>query len=172
MTPWEHRRDNADGSYDLNMTPTFASACYGGFLCRQERVLMTPTPPGILVVDDDHTMRTLLTDLLEGQGYVVRTATNGTIALAILHATPDAIALVLLDIMMPDMNGWQFLMVQRQDPVLARIPVIALSAGAARPQQPLPYDVPFVQKPFDVRHLLTQVERVLPRPLRTREVKR
>jgi hypothetical protein len=68
------------------------------------------------------------------------------------------------------MNDWQFLTVQRRDPVLARIPVIALSARAYVHGQGLPYDVPFIQKPFELAQLVTAVGRVLRPPLRMREV--
>jgi CheY-like chemotaxis protein len=80
----------------------------------------------VLVVDDDREVRELLVDLLAGEGYQVSSAGDGQEALfKIVVHWPD---LILLDLMMPIMNGWQFLKVQSEHPMLARIPVIVISA--------------------------------------------
>ena len=80
----------------------------------------------VLVVDDNSSVRDLLASRLERRGYVVETAVDGLDALNILHRT--AFDLVLLDIMMPEMNGYQVLEQLQTEPELQHIPVIVLSA--------------------------------------------
>lgn len=88
-------------------------------------------PPGrvILIVDDDPELRLALTDALEGEGYAVATAANGVEALRVLRTRRGEVGVVLLDLMMPTMNGWQFRREQLGDPDLSAIPVLVLSAG-------------------------------------------
>jgi len=78
------------------------------------------------VVADDREVRELLVEPLAGEGYQVSSAGDGQEALfkIVLH-WPD---FFLLDLMLPIMNGWQYLKVQSEHPVLARIPVIVISA--------------------------------------------
>jgi Response regulator receiver domain/Histidine kinase-, DNA gyrase B-, and HSP90-like ATPase len=77
--------------------------------------------PGVLVVDDDVEIRSVMWALLTDEGYHVRTAVNGRDALAILSSwCPDVI---LLDMMMPTMDGPTFLTIQQSNPKLRRIPV-------------------------------------------------
>ena len=83
-------------------------------------------PAHILVVDDNEFNRDLLTDQLEFRGYQVTTAENGQIALEKL--TYEPFDLVLLDIMMPVMDGYQVLEHLREDPDLRHMPVIVISA--------------------------------------------
>src|SRR5689334_16886770 len=81
----------------------------------------------ILIVEDDADVREAMSDALGEQGYVVATSGDGRQALDWLrqNAAPDAI---LLDLMMPVMDGWHFLAEQRSDPLLAAIPVIVVTA--------------------------------------------
>jgi CheY-like chemotaxis protein len=88
---------------------------------------MTPDVPSrILMVDDDPDLAEVLAGVLERTGYAVDWARNGREALQILRLTgrPDVI---LLDLMMPVMNGWEFRAAQRQDPALSPIPVVVFS---------------------------------------------
>ena len=107
----------------------------------------------ILVVDDDYDIRSVVDDLLTDEGYHVRTAGNGRQALEILATWRPGV--ILLDLSMPEMNGWTFLAHQQADPELAQIPVIVMSAhynlgkGAA-----LDSAAAVVAKPFDVDRLL------------------
>jgi CheY-like chemotaxis protein len=107
----------------------------------------------ILVVDDDYGIRSVVDDLLTDEGYAVKTAGNGRQALEILETWQPE--LILLDLSMPEMNGWTFLAHQQADPALARIPVIVMSAhynlggGAA-----LDSAAAVMPKPFDVERLL------------------
>lgn len=93
-----------------------------------------PLRPGpILVVDDYDDARGALRDALEERGYTVIEAANGQEALSFLASRPDAnVRLILLDLQMPIMDGWQFLKVLRSYVRLASIPVIVVSAHAPR----------------------------------------
>lgn len=82
----------------------------------------------VLVVDDVEPNRDVLTRRLQRQGYRVLTAENGQEALDVLAADPGVVDLVLLDIMMPVMNGYQVLEALKADPVLRHIPVIMITA--------------------------------------------
>jgi CheY-like chemotaxis protein len=79
-----------------------------------------------LVVDDNAYLRILLSYLLEEQGYAVTMAENGRQALALLRA--QHFDLLLLDITMPEMNGYQVLESLKTDPTLRHLPVIVISA--------------------------------------------
>jgi CheY-like chemotaxis protein len=92
-----------------------------------------PRPGPILVVDDYDDARGALRDALEERGYAVIEAANGQEALTFLASRPDAnVRLILLDLQMPVMDGWQFLKVLRSYVRLASIPVIVVSAHAHR----------------------------------------
>src|SRR5688572_7225113 len=82
----------------------------------------------VLVVDDNEMNRDVLTRRLNRQGYEVQTAENGRLALELLTADPAGIDLILLDIMMPEMNGYQVLEVLKADEALKHIPVIMITA--------------------------------------------
>ncbi len=83
--------------------------------------------PYILVVDDDQAIRETLTMVLEEEGYCVMTAPHGRAALDHLR-NAAAPCLILLDLMMPVMNGWELCAALRADAVLAGLPVLLLSA--------------------------------------------
>ena len=85
----------------------------------------------ILVVDDVADIRDGLKDCLEGEGYAVRTAEHGRAALNVLRSSraPD---LIVLDLMMPVMDGFAFLEVLRGTAEWTRIPVIVITAGEPR----------------------------------------
>ena len=118
---------------------------------------MTDDARGVLVVDDDLAIRAFVSELLADEGYEVKTAANGREALAVLtNWRPDVI---LLDLMMPEMDGWAFLASQRLNRELVCIPVIVMSAsynlrGGAGDIAAA--DV--VAKPFAIDQLLAKVE--------------
>ncbi len=85
----------------------------------------------IIVVEDDLDTRESLVDLLSMQGYEVMSAENGRRALDLLRTQPRKPCVILLDIMMPVMNGWEFLDALRADPMLSSIPVVVLTADAS-----------------------------------------
>jgi CheY-like chemotaxis protein len=82
----------------------------------------------VLVVDDDGDIRDTLAELLESEGYEVAVAAHGEEALAYLRSAP-APRLILLDLMMPVMNGFEFRAEQLRDARLAAIPVVVITAG-------------------------------------------
>lgn len=82
----------------------------------------------ILVVDDDTDIRETIIEVLEESGHRALPAANGTEALAALRAMNEPPCLILLDLMMPIMDGRAFREAQQADPVLANIPVIVISA--------------------------------------------
>ncbi len=86
---------------------------------------------GILVVDDDPEIRESLRDVLEEEGYRVSCVGNGREALDYLGQSP-APCVILLDLMMPVMDGWQFRREQKKDPALARIPLVVITASGNR----------------------------------------
>jgi CheY-like chemotaxis protein len=81
----------------------------------------------ILVVDDDVDIRASLCDFLEDEGYTIATAANGRDALDYLRGNP-APSVVLLDLMMPIMDGYEFRTEQKRDPAIAAIPVVVMTA--------------------------------------------
>ncbi len=82
----------------------------------------------ILLVDDEPDLRGVLSDFLEEEGYTVVQAENGAKALEFLHSNL-APRLILLDFMMPKMDGKQFCLERNKDPNLSTIPVILLTAA-------------------------------------------
>lgn len=111
----------------------------------------------ILVVDDDADIRDSLAELLVDEGYTVRCFASGDEALAHLRHDGKA-SLIILDLMMPGMNGWAFREEQQHDEKLADIPVIAMSAVAdLEPPWPPPGETTLMCKPVDVDVLLDRV---------------
>jgi CheY-like chemotaxis protein len=113
----------------------------------------------ILVVEDDPDIRTGLAELLAVvTGHVVRTAANGLEALDRLRGG-SAPCIILLDLMMPVMNGWDFRTEQLRDPSLAAIPVVVLSGAADVPHHAARLGaVAWATKPFKMDALLRAVE--------------
>jgi CheY-like chemotaxis protein len=109
----------------------------------------------VLIVDDDPDLLDVTSFVIETEGMAVETARNGEEALALLRAGRQP-GLVLLDLMMPVMNGWEFLDEVAKDPLLKVLPVVVLTA-AERAQ--VPGGVEVLCKPVDLRALLRLVER-------------
>src|SRR4051794_1739513 len=86
--------------------------------------------PTVLVVEDDVDVREALVEALGDHGYVLQAAGNGREALELLRGGASRPCLILLDLMMPQMDGRQFRVAQLEDPELSTIPVIVLSAHA------------------------------------------
>lgn len=112
---------------------------------------------GILVVDDDRAIREALAELLVEEGYRVWSAGDGQQALmkVFLH-WPD---LILLDLMMPVMSGWQFLATRSEYPRLARIPVVVLSAFDVFDRR-MDEATAVHPKPFQVEDVLESIHRL------------
>lgn len=108
----------------------------------------------ILVVEDDDDIRNAIVDLLETEGYSTEAAINGKDALDKLNLIPKP-CLVLLDMMMPIMNGRQFLDKVMKDSTLAPIPVLIVSAVADKTNTE--GSVGFLKKPIDIDVVLDVV---------------
>jgi CheY-like chemotaxis protein len=114
----------------------------------------------VLVVDDDAAIRESLANVLGDEGYSVITAANGVDALAKLRAqVPSRPCVILLDLMMPVMNGQQFYAEQQLDPQLASIPVVVISADSNVKQKALHFGGEYLAKPVRVETVLGVVER-------------
>jgi two-component system chemotaxis response regulator CheY len=107
----------------------------------------------VLVVEDDEAIRDSVVDILEVEGYSVASAGNGREALDVL-AQSQRPCVVLLDLMMPEMDGWEFVASLRSDSCLSTIPVVVTTATSAAP----PGGVALVlRKPIRVDALLDAV---------------
>jgi signal transduction histidine kinase len=135
-----------------------------------DRLLRSLTPAGndlssamgqklILLVEDDHGIRQAIHQLLEEEGYAVVPARNGRDALERLHAgsLPD---LIVLDLRMPVMDGWEFRAVQKNDPNLATIPVLAVSADGSAKAEAIAAEG-YLHKPLRASVLLETIGRIL-----------
>jgi CheY-like chemotaxis protein len=114
----------------------------------------------ILVVEDDIDIREAIAFLLTDEGYEVACACDGNEALTYLHEghTP---ALILLDIMMPGMDGYAFREAQKQEPAIAGIPVILLSASCNLAQRARSLGAAAaLEKPVRVEQLVKAIEQV------------
>jgi signal transduction histidine kinase len=113
----------------------------------------------ILIVDDDADLSAEVVALLSGEGFMTEVARDGGQAIALLREgmRPD---LILLDLMMPIVDGWQFRAFQLADPDLAPLPVIAMSASGTAQARAIHADA-YIDKPFNLSDLLSAVHRVL-----------
>ena len=109
----------------------------------------------VLIVEDDEDLREMMAQLLMLEGFQAATVANGREALDYLHTTEKP-SVILLDLMMPVMDGWEFRRRQQADPNLAPVPVIVLSA--LDPTRTATVDaVAFLKKPLDFDRLLELV---------------
>ena len=118
-------------------------------------------PRRILVVDDDPEIRSLTRLVLEGEGYLVDEATDGEAAVA--RALGGDLDLVLLDVNMPRMTGWETLRVLKADPFLASVPVVMFTIKAeVRDKVHGLQDgaLDYITKPFQVDELAARVRRI------------
>ncbi len=116
----------------------------------------------ILVVDDEARMRKLVKDFLQRQDYIVIEAENGEQAVDIFFEEKE-IALILLDVMMPKMDGWQ---VTREIRQFSNVPIIMLTARADERDELLGFDLgvdEYISKPFSPKILVARVNAVLRR---------
>jgi CheY-like chemotaxis protein len=109
---------------------------------------------GVLVVEDDDNIRETVRQILELEGYAVHTAENGKRAIEILE-TLTYPCLILLDLMMPVMNGWEFLEARSKNAVMAALPVIVVSAVADQARDSGATEI--MRKPPDIDSLLETV---------------
>ena len=114
--------------------------------------MTSPTRP-ILVVEDEEDIREAVSDLLQLEGYAVQTASNGQEALELLEDAQEAESrpcLILLDVMMPVMDGHTFMARLREDGTHQRIPVVITSASPQVPEGARAH----LRKPYELHRLL------------------
>ena len=113
----------------------------------------------VLIVEDDPEIRTALRDLLADEGCTLVEATNGLQAMEYLKGGSRP-RLIILDLAMPIVNGWEFRIAQRANPAFAEIPVVILSARPEKAADIAWMDVvDFFPKPIDVERFLGTVRR-------------
>lgn len=118
----------------------------------------------ILLIEDDQDVREALVGILSALGYDVETAGDGARALTLLRTAVSsgsgAPHLILLDLMMPNMDGYRFRAMMREDAELARIPLIVTTADRRVDEASL--DAVCIKKPFDPDDLLAAIKRLVP----------
>ena len=122
--------------------------------------MLTRDCAGVLVVEDDADILHAVVQVLEDEGYAVRAAENGRVALATLREPGARLpCVILLDLMMPVMDGWAFRAEQLRDPALASIPVIVLTAdGNAAEKAALMNGAGALRKPVELLTLLDAIQ--------------
>ena len=111
----------------------------------------------VLIVEDDRDTREMLGRFLELEGFEVQTAANGELALEVLHQDDERPSVIILDLMMPVMNGWQFRLAQQSDPDLSQIPVVVVTAAGVREDIPAINADGWLSKPVDFDRLLATI---------------
>lgn len=112
----------------------------------------------ILLIEDDAGIRESVAECLESEGYAVTPVSNGLEGLDWLRR-PHRPNLIVLDLVMPVMNGAQFLAELREDQVLRDLPVVLMTAAAPSAGMPLPDANGYLAKPFELSELLDVIER-------------
>jgi CheY-like chemotaxis protein len=110
----------------------------------------------VLIVEDDRDTREMLGRFLELEGFDVHTAANGELALKVLQ-DEEPPSVIILDLMMPVMNGWQFRLAQQSDPNLSQIPVVVVTAAGVREDIPAISADGWLSKPVDFDRLLATI---------------
>ena len=121
----------------------------------------------ILVVDDEQRMRKLIKDFLTAKGYKILEAEDGEKALEVYEKNKKQINLILLDVMMPKLDGWSVLRQIRQD---SKIPIIMLTARGEEQDELFGFELgvdEYISKPFSPKILVARVEAILKRTNQT-----
>ena len=117
----------------------------------------------ILVVDDESRMRKLLNDFLVAKGYHILEAEDGEKAIEVFEENKNKVKLILLDVMMPKLDGWSVLRKIRQD---SNVPVIMLTARGEEQDELFGFELgvdEYISKPFSPKILVARVEAILKR---------
>jgi CheY-like chemotaxis protein len=117
-----------------------------------------PHPKRVLIVEDNEVTRDVMALILQSDGYQVSTAANGRSALERLRGG-ERPCVILLDLMMPVMDGWQFREEQRRDGALADIPVVVCTAAGESAQKAALGAAELLNKPVEADDLLAAVRR-------------
>ena len=126
----------------------------------------------ILIVDDEARMRKLIKDFLMAKGFSILEAEDGEKALEVFENNKNKISLILLDVMMPKLDGWSVLRQIRQD---SRVPIIMLTARGEEQDELFGFELgvdEYISKPFSPKILVARVEAILKRTNQsTKEIK-
>ncbi len=117
----------------------------------------------ILIVDDETRIRKLLKDFLKAKGYSILEAEDGEQALEVFEENKNKISLILLDVMMPKLDGWSVLRQIRQE---SRVPIIMLTARGEEQDELFGFELgvdEYISKPFSPKILVARVEAILKR---------
>ena len=117
----------------------------------------------ILVVDDESRMRKLIKDFLVAKGYSILEAEDGERALEVFEESKKKINLVVLDVMMPKLDGWSVLRQIRQE---SKVPIIMLTARGEEQDELFGFELgvdEYISKPFSPKILVARVEAILKR---------
>ena len=117
----------------------------------------------ILVVDDELRMRKLIKDFLAAKGYSILEAEDGEKGLEVYEENKNKISLILLDVMMPKLDGWSVLRQIRQD---SKVPIIMLTARGEEQDELFGFELgvdEYISKPFSPKILVARVEAILKR---------
>lgn len=117
----------------------------------------------ILIVDDEQRMRKLIKDFLTAKGYSILEAGDGEEALEIYEKNKNKISLILLDVMMPKLDGWSVLRQIRQN---SKVPIIMLTARGEEQDELFGFELgvdEYISKPFSPKILVARVEAILKR---------
>lgn len=117
----------------------------------------------ILVVDDEQRMRKLIKDFLKAKGYSILEAEDGEKALEVFTENKNKIALILLDVMMPKLDGWSVLRQIRQE---SKVPIMMLTARGEEQDELFGFELgvdEYISKPFSPKILVARVEAILKR---------
>lgn len=117
----------------------------------------------ILIVDDEQRMRTLIKDFLEQKGYRILQAKDGEEAIEIFNMENDTISLIVLDVMMPKLDGWSVLRQIRQT---SQVPIIMLTARGEEQDELFGFELgvdEYISKPFSPKILVARIEAILKR---------
>ena len=127
----------------------------------------------ILVVDDESRMRKLIKDFLAAKGYSILEAEDGEKALQVFEENSEKISLILLDVMMPKLDGWSVLRQIRQS---SKVPIIMLTARGEEQDELFGFELgvdEYISKPFSPKILVARVEAILKRTQgNTKEIKK
>lgn len=126
----------------------------------------------ILIIDDESRMRKLIKDFLVAKGYSILEAEDGEKALQIFEESKEKINLILLDVMMPKLDGWSVLRQIRQT---SKVPIIMLTARGEEQDELFGFELgvdEYISKPFSPKILVARVEAILKRvQSNTKEIK-
>lgn len=126
----------------------------------------------ILIVDDEERMRKIIKDFLVAKGYSILEAEDGEKALEVFEENKNKIALILLDVMMPKLDGWSVLRQIRQE---SKVPIMMLTARGEEQDELFGFELgvdEYIAKPFSPKILVARVEAILKRTTKdTTEIK-